>query len=80
MDGRTHPLRTYNSRLTYEHLNRTEAHVANVGNYLNQIGPSDSASEFSPFLTHFPKWLVPGKKGVRFRQEEDAKIFTDIFD
>ncbi|KAJ4384338.1 hypothetical protein N0V86_001185 [Didymella sp. IMI 355093] len=68
------------SRLAYGSTDLAPSHVTNAGKFLNQIGPSGPAPNLAPFLAHLPEWLVPGKKGVRLRQEAEARLWTKLFE
>lgn len=68
------------SRLAYGFPDRAQEHVTNAGMFLNQIGPSGPFPNLVPFLRYFPEWLVPGKAGVRVRQENEARLWKQLFD
>lgn len=68
------------SRLTYGSDDLAQEHVTNAGTFLNQIGPSGPVPNLVPFTQHLPEWLVPGKRGVRVRQEREARLWTKLFD
>lgn len=67
------------ARLAYGSPDSAQEHVTNAGKFINQLGPSGPAPNLVPFLAHFPEWLVPGKKGVRVRQEKEAELWTQEF-
>lgn len=67
------------SRLAYGTDERAAEHVANAGIFISQLGPSGPVPNLVPFLRHFPEWLVPGKYGVRVRQEQEAELWEDLF-
>ena len=67
------------SRLAYGSQDLAQAHVTNAGKFLNQIGPSGPVPNLAPFLERLPEWLVPGKSGVRERQEAEAKLWQELF-
>ncbi|KAF3000670.1 hypothetical protein E8E13_000897 [Curvularia kusanoi] len=68
------------SRLAYGFADRAQEHVTNAGMFLNQIGPSGPFPNLVPFLRHFPELLVPGKRGVRVRQENEARLWYQLFE
>jgi cytochrome P450 len=68
------------SRLTYGSDELAQEHVTNAGTFLNQIGPSGPVPNLVPFTQYFPEWLVPGKRGVRVRQEKEARLWTNLFE
>ncbi|KAL6711546.1 hypothetical protein ACN47E_004480 [Coniothyrium glycines] len=68
------------SRLAYGHDEHVQEHVANARAFISQLGPSGPAPNLAPFLAHFPEWLVPGKSGVRIRQEKEAKLWKELFE
>jgi cytochrome P450 len=67
------------SKLAYGFTDQAHDHVINADKFLGQIGPSGPVANLMPFLAHFPEWLVPGKSNVRKRQEEEAKLWNDLF-
>jgi cytochrome P450 len=68
------------SKLAYGCVDQAQDHVTNADKFLGQIGPSGPVANLLPFLAHFPEWLVPGKRGVRKRQETEAKLWKNSFD
>jgi cytochrome P450 len=68
------------SRLAYGSTDMAQEHVTNAGEFLGQIGPSGPVANLVPFLRHLPEWLVPGKTGVRKRQETEATLWQALFD
>lgn len=68
------------SRLAYGSPDSAQEHVVNAGTFINQLGPSGPAPNLAPFLAYFPEWLVPGKKGVRVRQDKEAQLWNETFD
>ncbi|KAJ8115995.1 hypothetical protein OPT61_g2482 [Boeremia exigua] len=68
------------ARLAYGSPDSAPEHVTNAGEFINQLGPSGPAPNLAPFLAHWPEWLVPGKKGVRTRQENEARLWSKLFE
>lgn len=67
------------SRLAYGTADRAMEHSTNAEVFISQLGPSGPIPNLMPFLRYFPEWLAPGQKGVRVRQEQEAKLWTDMF-
>lgn len=68
------------SRLAYGTHDLAQEHVTNAGTFLNQIGPSGPFPNLAPFLQHFPEWMVPGKRGVRVRQQNESQLWAKLFE
>ncbi|KAL5118654.1 hypothetical protein ACEQ8H_003505 [Pleosporales sp. CAS-2024a] len=68
------------SRLAYGTAHRAVEHSTNAGVFISQLGPSGPLANLVPFLRHLPERLAPGQRGVRERQEREAKLWRDMFD
>lgn len=67
------------SRLAYGTADRAMEHSTNAEVFISQLGPSGPIPNLMPFLRFFPEWLAPGQRGVRMRQDNEAKLWTDMF-
>lgn len=68
------------SRLSYGHEESASEHVLNAGQFIHQLGPSGPVTNLMPWLMLLPEWLVPDKREVRLRQEEEAILWQRLFD
>jgi hypothetical protein len=68
------------SRLAYGIGDQAMEHVTNAEVFISQLGPSGPVPNLIPFLRHLPEWLVPGQRGVRVRQEKEAKLWETLFE
>lgn len=67
------------ARLAYGSPESAAEHVKNAGWFIHQLGPGGPVTNLMPFLRHFPEWLVPDKKDVRLRREEEGKLWKSLF-
>lgn len=68
------------ARFAYGTNDSGQEHALNAQTFIGQLGPSGPVPNLVPPLNNFPEWLVPGKREVRVRQEEEAKLWERLFE
>lgn len=68
------------SRLAYGSEESAPLHVENAEKFISQLGPSGPVMNLVPFLRFLPEWIIKDKRLVRERQEQEARVWRQLFE